>query len=95
MYLPYLLHVGLLVAIVGATIPDGRPDKSKRTFTSATIDSLIEYLTPLFIDGNMATLFSNTLPNTLDTTVSYAGRSLTVGDDELDSFVITGDISAM
>jgi meiotically up-regulated gene 157 (Mug157) protein len=49
---------------------------------------LIQKLGPLFKDPDMATLFSNTLPNTLDTTVLYQ-----TGDS--DSFIITGDIEAL
>ena len=40
---------------------------------------------PLISDPDTATLFSNCLPNTLDTTVAYHnGRN--------DTFIITGDI---
>jgi len=44
-----------------------------------------------FLDGNeLAWLFGNSFPNTLDTTVNF--RTI---DGRPDTFVITGDINAM
>lgn len=77
-------------------LPDARPSYDKRSFHSTVIDTLITQLAPLFIDENLSTLFSNTLPNTLDTTVFYSTsdpQDTATGD--LDSFVITGDINAL
>lgn len=81
------------VVSVSAAVPAVRPAENDRTYTSSTIDKLITELSPLFSDPDMATLFSNCLPNTLDTTVLYA----TDGTDgtALDSFIITGDIEAL
>jgi hypothetical protein len=79
-----------------AVLPDVRPIPSNRTFISSSIDNLIEELVPLMLDRDVATLFSNCLPNTLDTTVAYSSQS---SDDtnytNLDTFIITGDIYAM
>ena len=51
------------------------------------MDALITSYTARFKSGNLATLFSNCLPNTLDTTVDTATAQ--------DTFIITGDIPAM
>jgi meiotically up-regulated gene 157 (Mug157) protein len=81
------------VAAVRAAIPSTRPPADERTYSSSVINNLIDELGPLFSDPDMGTLFGNCLPNTLDTTVLYASD----GSDgtTLDSFVITGDISAL
>jgi len=88
----YCLSV-LLFGLIGATnsvlLPDVRPASNQRTFTSKVIDDLINTLQPLFKDPNLGILLSNCLPNTLDTTVFYHSA------EEVDSFVITGDITAM
>jgi len=67
----------------------GRPAIEDRTFSSSVIDQLIAAVKPLIKDPALAAVFENTLPNTLDTTVQYFDASLP------DSFVITGDISAL
>ena len=87
-----LLFAGLQQLALAA-VPSVRPAVTNRTYTSSTINKLISELSPLFKDPDMGTLFGNCLPNTLDTTVLYA----TDGSDGStpDSFVITGDISAM
>lgn len=72
-----------------------RPPIEKRTYTSKTINDLIEKLSPLFQDADLAILFGNTFPNTLDTTVYYSGKASTNIDGDLDSFIITGDIDAL
>lgn len=82
--------------VVMAALPDQRPAYSARNFHSAAIDDLIAQLTPLFADKDLATIFQNCLPNTLDTTIYYTTPSPeTVPSADLDSFVITGDIDAM
>ena len=43
-----------LVNAVSANIPPGRPDPSARTYTSTAINSLIDNLTPLFRDPDLA-----------------------------------------
>lgn len=91
-----LLFVISAWAVVSATLPDQRPSYEKRTFHSSAIDSLIEQLKPLLKSDDLATVFSNCLPNTLDTTVSYYTPNPTeVSHNNLDSFVITGDIDAL
>lgn len=68
-----------------------RPPEGKRCFRSAAIDQVTLYLSNRIKDPELAWLFQNCFPNTLDTTVDFSldpeGRP--------DSFVITGDIDAM
>jgi meiotically up-regulated gene 157 (Mug157) protein len=78
--------------LCNASLPDARPSLEKRTFQSPAIENLISTLTPLFVNPDMAMLFSNCLPNTLDTTVSFHSPQ---GSTPLDSFIITGDIDAL
>lgn len=82
------------LAQTSSDVPPMRPASSSRTYVSPAVDALISNLTPLFLDKNVATLFSNCLPNTLDTTVSFAGTAHW-DSSSLDSFVITGDIDAL
>jgi uncharacterized protein len=78
--------------LVAAQLPDARPVEAARTFKSPVIDSLIDQLRANFLSADLGTLFSNCLPNTLDTTIySFSNKSA----DDIDAFVITGDISAM
>ena len=58
-------------------ISDSRPLPQDRKFVSPVIDKLIESLTPFFQDQDLAVLFSNCFPNTLDTTVYYFGNTTT------------------
>ena len=88
-----LLLLRLLLLTVAASepqllLPSVRPDPTNRTFTSKAVDAWIEEYAPRFRSRNLSILWSNALPNTLDTTVaSHNGRE--------DTFVITGDIDAM
>lgn len=74
-------------AVSYSAVPNARPSPGKRKFVSTAVESLISSMVPRFIDPDLATIFSNCLPNTLDTTVNVAGSN--------DSFIITGDIAAM
>ena len=78
-----------LAALGGAlaAAPNARPAPAQRTFNSSAVNALIDAFAPRFIDADLATIFSNALPNSLDTTIVAASRN--------DSFVITGDIDAM
>ena len=87
-----ILSLSLLMIIVSAELPDQRPAKDKRTYTSSVIDNVIDELVGLFEDPNIARIFSNCWPNTLDTTV--AAYDFT-DPSKLDSFIITGDIYAL
>ena len=67
-----------------------RPAPSVRRFRSKPVDAAIESISARMRDPELAWLFSNCLPNTLDTTVTF-----TAGPDEPDTVVVTGDIPAM
>ena len=67
-----------------------RPSKNDRKFTSVAVDNYIENLKSRLKDKELAWLFENCYPNTLDTTVDFE-----MIDNKPDTYVITGDIDAM
>ncbi|TXK37666.1 glycoside hydrolase family 125 protein [Pontibacter qinzhouensis] len=67
-----------------------RPAPANRNFTSKAVEKTIKDVKKKIADKELAWLFENCLPNTLDTTVHYQ-----VLDGKPDTFVITGDIEAM
>jgi meiotically up-regulated gene 157 (Mug157) protein len=67
-----------------------RPPIDKRTFVSETVEKTIEEVKAAIVDEELAWMFENCYPNTLDTTVDYE-----VIDGKPDTFIITGDIDAM
>lgn len=67
-----------------------RPPLAKRKFTSKAIEALIVKTKAQIKDQEIAWMFENCFPNTLDTTVEYA-----LVNGKPDTFVITGDIHAM
>jgi meiotically up-regulated gene 157 (Mug157) protein len=68
----------------------GRPPISKRKFTSKKIEEVISKTKSQIKDPEIAWMFENCFPNTLDTTVEFQKI-----DGKPDTFVITGDIHAM
>ncbi len=71
--------------------PDLRPPSSRRCFSSPVIEEVIRQQTARIKDRELAWLFGNCFPNTLDTTVDFSRDS----DGKPDGYVITGDIDAM
>jgi meiotically up-regulated gene 157 (Mug157) protein len=70
--------------------PDVRPKLADRRFVSATVDHFLSDVSGRIGDPQLAALFRNCYPNTLDTTVqagSFEGKP--------DTTVVTGDIAAM
>ena len=67
-----------------------RPPPGERRFTSQAVEETLSRVSNDIADPEMAWLFQNCFPNTLDTTVAFG----TV-DGKPDTFVITGDIEAM
>lgn len=63
-----------------------RPNPECRTFNSSNVDEKIAELVPKFKDADLARIFENALPNTLDTTIRYLGEEF--------AFIVTGDINA-
>lgn len=67
-----------------------RPPIADRKFISTAVEAKLKEITGSLKDRELAWLFENCYPNTLDTTVFTSTR-----DGKPDSFVITGDIDAM
>ena len=67
-----------------------RPPINERTFISAEVEKTIKEVKALISDKEIAWMFENCYPNTLDTTVDYE-----IIDGKMDTFIITGDIDAM
>ena len=67
-----------------------RPAPSARRFRSKAVDAAIESVSSRMRDPELAWLFSNCLPNTLDTTVSIPNVRRAP-----DTIIVTGDIPAM
>jgi uncharacterized protein len=68
----------------------GRPKLADRRFTSPAVEQTLLEMQAAIASPELAQIFSNCFPNTLDTTVfpgSYEGKP--------DTYVITGDIDAM
>ncbi len=67
-----------------------RPSLSDRKFTSASVESTITKIKKQIAGQELAWLFENCFPNTLDTTVDFE-----MINGKPDTYVITGDIDAM
>lgn len=67
-----------------------RPVPSARKFRSKAVDGAVDSICGRMRDPELAWLFSNCLPNTLDTTVTFIE-----GANGPDTVVVTGDIPAM
>jgi meiotically up-regulated gene 157 (Mug157) protein len=67
-----------------------RPPIDDRNFVSEAVESIIARVGRDIADAELAWMFANCYPNTLDTTVRFAMKN-----GRPDTFVITGDIDAM
>ncbi len=67
-----------------------RPQPEERNFISEAVENKIAEVKNNIKDKELAWLFENCYPNTLDTTVKYR-----IINGKPDTFVITGDINAM
>src|SRR5690242_2817793 len=67
-----------------------RPPVSERKFTSEAVEEAIKNIKKKIADPELAWLFENCFPNTLDTTVDFE-----MINGKPDTYVITGDIDAM
>src|SRR5579862_2197073 len=74
----------------GGSFTSQRPPLAKRKFTSEAVEAKIQQVKNSIADPELAWLFENCFPNTLDTTVQPGEL-----DGKPDTFVITGDINAM
>jgi uncharacterized protein len=92
-----LFTLGSIMAPAGfssfASFPEfvsRRPAPGARKFNSEEIERVIREIKSAISDPELAWMFENCFPNTLDTTVEFAMQ-----DGVPDTFVITGDIHAM
>ena len=67
-----------------------RPPLAERRFTSEAVEATIKKMKTLLPNKELAWMFENCFPNTLDTTVFFE-----VSNGVPDTYVITGDIDAM
>ncbi|QTD37045.1 glycoside hydrolase family 125 protein [Polaribacter batillariae] len=67
-----------------------RPKLADRKFVSKAVENVITEVKSEIKDKELAWLFENCFPNTLDTTIDFE-----IIDGKPDTFVITGDIDAM
>ncbi|HEY5462310.1 MAG TPA: glycoside hydrolase family 125 protein [Hanamia sp.] len=80
----------LKVAALSPELPNKRPPLGERRFTSPAVEATITKMKKVIKDPELAWLFENCFPNTLDTTAFFK-----MVDGKPDTFVITGDIHAM
>ena len=89
-----MLGAGVLASkfsfAAGADFPVVRVPASERHFKSKSIDAAIKTFHAKVKNKELAWLFENCFPNTLDTTVYYSEKA-----GKPDTYVITGDIDAM
>ncbi len=96
----FLSHTTLIAAGLAAapsltwaaetSFPVVRTPAAKRKFTSAAVEKTIAQVQSSIGNQELAWMFGNCFPNTLDTTVDFA-----MVDGKPDTYVITGDIDAM
>ncbi|WP_449400249.1 glycoside hydrolase family 125 protein [Chryseobacterium wanjuense] len=67
-----------------------RPGLEKRKFTSLAVENTIKTIKKSIGDKELAWMFENCFPNTLDTTVKFYQKN-----NKFYTYVITGDIDAM
>jgi len=85
-----LLSDGVVAAAGKPTFVSQRPPVGKRKFTSAAVEKLLAQTKARIADPELAWMFENCFPNTLDTTVNVGTL-----DGKPDTFIVTGDIDAM
>lgn len=73
-------------------LPFQRPSVECRTFHSDSVEKTIEDMKKKISDPDLARLFENCFPNTLDTTIAWHVNSSV--DRVPQTFVVTGDINA-
>ena len=85
---------GPLPPTMTPTLPNARPPASSRRFVSPLVEGRLKAAAKSIRDPNVRQLFTNTWPNTLDTTVFDFELDLEVKEHELSqpvSWIITGD----
>ena len=85
-----LILAPLLARSVASEFPVVRIPEAKRKFKSAAVERTIERVQSSIGNKELAWMFGNCFPNTLDTTVEFE-----IINGRPDTYVITGDIDAM
>jgi hypothetical protein len=85
-----LSNLSLTKSFTSKSLISNRPPIVERKFISEAIEAKIAEMKSIIKDEELAWLFENCFPNTLDTTVTYR-----IIDGKPDTFIITGDINAM
>lgn len=91
-------------------MPYQRPSKHCRTFESELVEKIIKDMNVSLVDRDLARLFENAFPNTLDTTVRWHHNETSQHEESKmqqifkmgtqdawegpQSFIVTGDINA-
>ncbi|GME24462.1 hypothetical protein GTA08_BOTSDO04512 [Neofusicoccum parvum] len=82
-------------------LPFQRPAAACRTFGSPLVEEVIDTMTHKMVDKDLARIFENAFPNTLDTTVRWhvdgdksATPNMRAQWQGAQSFIVTGDINA-
>ncbi|ODV60452.1 glycoside hydrolase family 125 protein, partial [Ascoidea rubescens DSM 1968] len=88
-YLDYSQEIHPPLSNGNLKLPFQRPLKECRTFASTAVEKVILDLLPKFKNQDLARLFENAFPNTLDTTILYHKNV-----QPFETFVVTGDIHA-
>jgi uncharacterized protein len=82
--------LGARALAAGSGFPVVRAPENKRRFKSAAVERTIERIKSSIGNKELAWMFENCFPNTLDTTVDFEMKG-----GRPDTYVITGDIDAM
>lgn len=85
-----LLSSNIITMAEEPGFPEVRKAVSTRRFSSKAVENAISEFNSKVKNKELAWLFNNCFPNTLDTTVTY-----TVLDGKPDTYIATGDIDAM
>ncbi|KXG52688.1 Six-hairpin glycosidase [Penicillium griseofulvum] len=85
-------------------LPFQRPAEACRTFSSPAVEKVINDMTSRLVDKDLAQLFRNAFPNTLDTTIRWHTNGSTSSGTNVkrdgaqwsgvQTFIVTGDINA-
>lgn len=86
----FMLHNNSIWAVNIAGFECKRPPLAERHFTSDAVEAMIKQIKAGLNNKELAWLFENCFPNTLDTTVDFS-----MVNGRPDTYVITGDIDAM
>jgi meiotically up-regulated gene 157 (Mug157) protein len=85
-----LINHSSVLSAPASDFPVVRTAAGQRKFTSTAVEQTIGRMHKTIRDPELAWLFENCFPNTLDTTVQFS-----TANGKPDTFVITGDIDAM